>query len=72
MNQYIIDNTANKKLLDLGLFDEFEGLSKNDIVKKLQGKFEIINLNERVEKIFLAKLNLKDDIELFKTINAKC
>ena len=70
-NQYIIDNTTNQKLLDLGLFDEFEGLTPNDIIKKLQGKFEIINLNERVEKFFLAKLNLKDDIELYNLIKSK-
>ena len=33
-NQYIIDNTENIKLLDLGLFNEFETLSKTEIISK--------------------------------------
>ncbi len=70
-NQYIVDNTTNIKLLDLGLFNEFENLPKEKIIEKLKNKFEIINLNERVEKYFLDKLNIKDDIELSKIIGAK-
>ena len=70
-NQFIVDNTSNLKLLDLGLYDEFDSLSKEEIIKKIKGKFEIINLNERVEKYLLDKLDCKDDVELSKLILAK-
>ena len=70
-NQYIIDKTNNLKLLDLGLFNEFEELKKEEIIKKIRNKFEIINLNERVEKYLITKLNCQNAIELAKIINAK-
>ena len=70
-NQFIVDNTLNTKLLDLGLFTEFENLDKEKIIYKLRNKFEIINLNERVEKYLLKRLNCKTDIDLFYTLNAK-
>jgi sugar/nucleoside kinase (ribokinase family) len=70
-NQYIIDNTKNTKLLDLGTYYEFEKLARKEIIKKLDNKFEIINLNERVEKFLITKLNCKDVIELSKLIKAK-
>ena len=68
-NQEIIDNTKNLKLIDLGQFFEFEKLSDNEIIKKIKNKFKIINLNERVEKYFLNRFNLKSDLELYKLFN---
>lgn len=70
-NQYIIDNTKNTILVDLGLYTEFENLSKTAIIKKIKNKFTLVNMNERVEKYLLEKLNCKDDIELGKIFNAK-
>ena len=70
-NQFIIDNASNIKLLDLGLYDEFEELTNDEIIAKLKNKFEIINLNERVEKFLLTKLNLDNSVDLNKIINAK-
>ncbi len=70
-NQFIIDNTINIKLLDLGLYNEFESLEKDKIIDKLRNKFELINLNERVEKYLLNKLNCINDLELFNILNAK-
>jgi len=70
-NQYLIDNTNNLKLLDLGTYYEFETLSKNEIINKISNKFEIINLNERVEKYLITKFDCKDSIELSKIIRAK-
>ena len=61
----------NVKLLDLGQFNEFENLGKNEIIDKLKNKFEIINLNERVEKYLLKKLNCKNDIDLINAIDVK-
>jgi len=70
-NQYIIDNTNNLKLLDLGTYYEFENLSKKEIINKLANKFVIINLNERVEKYLIKKLNCDNVINLSKLIKAK-
>ena len=70
-NQTIIDNTSNKKVIDLGQYFEFEKLSNEEIINKLCNKFEIINFNERVTQYLLNRLNLKKDIELYKIIMPK-
>ncbi len=70
-NQYIIDNTKNIKLIDLGLYDEFINLEKDEIIEKIKNKFSIVNLNERVEKFLLEKLDCKDDIELYKMFSSQ-
>ena len=70
-NQFIIDNTSNTKLLDLGNYDEFINKTDTEIVKKMANKFAIINLNERVEKYLIEKLNCKNDIELSKIFKTK-
>lgn len=70
-NQYIVDNTKNIKLLDLGTYYEFQELTKNEIIKKLNNNFEIINLNERVEKYLITKLNCKNLLNLYRLINPK-
>lgn len=69
VNQKIIDNTSNKKIIDLGQYFEFENLNNEEIVKKINGKFEIINFNERVSKFLIKKLELKSDLELFNILN---
>ncbi len=68
--QYIVDNTNNYKLLDLGTYNEFENLEKIEIINKLSNKFKIINLNERVEKYLISKLECIDTIGLSKIIKA--
>ena len=70
-NQFIIDNTNNIKLIDLGNFKEFENLNKKEIIEKITNKFEIVNLNERVEKYLIEKLNCNDSIGLSKIFNSK-
>ena len=67
-NQIIIDKANNKKIIDLGQYFEFENLDKKDIIKKIKNKFEIINFNERVSEFLLGKLNLSNDLELFKCL----
>lgn len=67
-NQLIIDNTSNKKIIDLGQYFEFENLSNEEIIDKLKSKFEIINFNERVSKYLIKRLNLKNDMELYNII----
>lgn len=68
-NQEIVDSTKNLKLIDLGQFFEFEKLSDEKIINKINKKFKIINLNERVEKYFLNRFNLKNDLDLYKLFN---
>ena len=70
-NIEIIKNVSNKKIIDIGQYFEFENLSKEDIVNKLNNDFEIINFNERVSNYLLDKLNLKNNIELYNLLKAK-
>lgn len=70
-NQYIINNTKNIKLCDLGLYDEFNNLSIIRIISKIANNFEILNLNQRVEKYFLERFKLDNDIDLYKKFNCK-
>ena len=51
--------------------DDFINLSPIRIISKIRNNFYLVNLNERVEKYLLDKLNLKDDVELLKVFNAK-
>ena len=71
VNQQIIDNSNNKKIIDLGQYFEFENLSNEKIVKKIKDKFEIINFNERVTKYLIKRLGLKNNLEIYKLFNAK-
>lgn len=70
-NQIIINNTNNKKIIDLGQYFEFEKLSDSEIIDILFNKFEIINFNERVTKYLLNRLNLANDKELYNIIKPK-
>lgn len=70
-NIEIIKNVSNKKIIDIGQYFEFENLSKEDIINKLNNDFEIINFNERVSNYLLDKLNLKNNVELYNLLKAK-
>lgn len=70
-NIEIIKNVSNKKIIDIGQYFEFENLSKEDIINKLNNDFEIINFNERVSNYLLDRLNLKNNIELYNLLKAK-
>ena len=70
-NIEIIKNVSNQKIIDIGQYFEFENLSKEDIINKLNNDFEIINFNERVSNYLLDKLNLKNNIELYNLLKAK-
>ena len=58
-NQNIIDYCSNKKMLDLGQYFELESFSNQEILEKIKNKFDIINLNERVEKYLKNRFSLK-------------
>lgn len=70
-NQEIIDKSNNKKVIDIGQYFEFENLSKDDIINKIKGKFEIINFNERVTKYFIKRFRLKNELSIYKIFNPK-
>ncbi len=63
-NQIIIDNSRNRKMLDLGQYFELDDYSDNEIIDKIKGKFDFINLNERVEKYLMKRfsINLLEDV----------
>ena len=68
-NQILIDNTNNRKIIDLGQYFELENISDNEIIDKLNSKFEIINFNERVSKYLIKRLNLNNDADLYNILN---
>lgn len=67
-NQILIDKTGNKKIIDLGQYFELENMSDKEIIDKIKNKFEIINLNERVSKYLLKRLDLNTDIDLYNIL----
>ncbi len=70
-NQFIIDNCNNRKMLDLGQYFELEDYTDNDIVKKIKNKFDLINLNERVEKYLKNRFSLKSLEDIYKLLLPK-
>ena len=68
-NMRIIDNTSNKKVLDLGQYFELEKMTDDEIIKHLRNKFNILNLNERVEKYLIKRFHVKNIIDIYRLIN---
>lgn len=67
----IVDQCKNNiKMLDIGYFNNFINKDINDIKKTISNKFSIINMNERVFKIFKNKFKLSE-VELYKFLNVK-
>ena len=64
-NQNIIDNCQNRKMLDIGQYFEFENYNNEEIVNKLYNKFDIINLNERVEQYLINRFHLNNSKDIF-------
>lgn len=70
-NQEIIDKTSNKKMLDIGQFSDLDNYNDAELINKLKNKFEIINLNERVEKYLLTRFKLKNILEIYSLLLPK-
>ena len=70
-NQNIIDNSQNRKMLDLGQYFELENYSNEEITSKLYKKFDIINLNERVKKYLVSRFNLNNLKDIYQVIRPK-
>lgn len=63
VNREIISKSNNKIMLDLGQYYELDNYSDEDIKGIFKNKFEIVNLNERVEKYLVQRF---DNIEFIK------
>ncbi len=70
-NQMIIDECQNKKMLDLGQFFELEQLTNEKIIEKIQNKFFLINLNERVLKYLKERFNFKTTKDIYSLLKPK-
>ena len=70
-NQIIIDNCENKKMLDLGQYFELDNYSDEDIIQRIKNKFELINLNERVEKYLKSRFSIKTLEEIYDILHPK-
>ncbi|MDO5569007.1 MAG: PfkB family carbohydrate kinase [bacterium] len=67
-NQVIIDKCDNRKMLDLGQYFELDNYNNEEIVKKIQNKFDLINLNERVEKYLKNRFCLKSLEDIYNLL----
>lgn len=70
-NQIIIDDCNNRKMLDLGQYFELEDYNDNDIIEKIKNKFDVINLNERVEKYLKNRFSIKSLEEIYNILHPK-
>ena len=70
-NQIIIDNCKNKKMLDLGQYFELDNYSDEEVIKKIENKFDIINLNERVEKYLINRFSLNSLEDIYNILKPK-
>ena len=70
-NKIIIDDCNNRKMLDLGQYFELEDYNDNDIIEKIKNKFDVINLNERVEKYLKNRFSIKSLEEIYNILHPK-
>lgn len=70
-NQIIIDNCSNRKMLDLGQYFELEDYNDKEIIEKIKNKFDIINLNERVEKYLKNRFSKKSLEDIYNILHPK-
>lgn len=58
-------------VIDIGRGEILENLSRNEITEMLRGKFDFVQLNERVAKFLIEKFSLDDTKELNSFFSAK-
>lgn len=69
--KYIDLATNNLLMLDIGYPNELNKLSDNELLKTLKSRIEILNLNSRVLKYLIKRLNLSHERDLMNYINVK-
>lgn len=67
----LILHTTNNKILDLGRIKRLLSFSEKQIEYFLKARFEILQLNELVEKHLLARFELDSLIELYEILKPK-
>ena len=70
-NQIIINNCDSIKTLDLGQYFELENYSNEEIIDKIKNKFDLINLNERVEKYLKNRFSIKSLEDIYNLLHPK-
>ena len=70
-NQFIINNCKNRKMLDLGQYFELDNYNDDEVIDKIKNKFDIINLNERVEKYLKKRYSLNQLNDIYKLLQPK-
>ena len=70
-NQIIINNTKNRKMLDLGQYFELDNYTNEEIIEKLRNKFDFINLNERVEKYLKNRFSIESLEDIYNLLHPK-
>ena len=70
-NQFIIDDCNNIKMLDLGQYFELDNYTNEEIINKISNKFDLINLNERVEKYLYNRFSINTLNDLYNLLNPK-
>lgn len=70
-NQLIIDSCDNRKMLDLGQYFELDHYIDSEILEKIRNKFDMINLNERVEKYLQNRFSIKTLEEIYDLLSPK-
>ena len=70
-NQIIINNTKNRKMLDLGQYFELDNYTNEEIIEKLRNKFDFINLNERVEKYLKSRFSMDSLEDIYNLLHPK-
>ena len=70
-NQIIIDKSTNRKMLDLGQYFELDNYTDEEIINKIKNNFDIINLNERVEKYLKTRYSLNTLEEIYNLLLPK-
>jgi sugar/nucleoside kinase (ribokinase family) len=66
----IINNVSNKAFLDIGYLKESMYSSLDETLSLLKGRFEIINMNERVYKALNSKFKI-DELKLYEILRPK-
>lgn len=70
-NFEVINSCNNRKMLDLGQYFELDNYTDKEILEKINNKFDIINLNERVEDYLKKRFSLKSINDIYKLFNPK-
>ena len=67
----LIKNTSNEKVIDIGRISTLKTIHSKSLILSLCSRFEIVQLNEVVEKYFLERFNFANSLQLFSFLRPK-